>query len=173
MLLYNMSSMLASVAAGYDVRLSNVSPIHPRLHPPLHPPPPPSASRSGGGGASPPPPAGRLYPHNTYHGHTPHYRTPLIPADIIKPLRFTDSPQHALSVRYRIVHSSFLFPPFRSFLACFSPHSGFDLVFTSETLVPTNSLKEADSPLSMPKTAEESVKKYLLAKVMPRNSSTC
>ena len=104
LLLYNMSSMLASVAAGYDVRLSNVTPIHPRLHPP-----PPSASRSGGGGASPPPPAGRLYPHNTYHGHTPHDRTPLIPADIIKPLRFTDSPQHALSVRYRNAHSSFLF----------------------------------------------------------------
>ena len=32
-LLYNMSSMLASVAAGYDVRLSNVTPIHPKLHP--------------------------------------------------------------------------------------------------------------------------------------------
>ena len=32
-LLYNMASMLASVAAGYDVRLSNVSPIHPKLHP--------------------------------------------------------------------------------------------------------------------------------------------
>ena len=117
LLLYNMSSMLASVAAGYDVRLSNVSPIHPRLHPP----PPPSASRSGGGGASPPPPAGRLYPHNTYHGHTPHYRTPLIPADIIKPLRFTDSPQHALSVRYRNACTLLFFcSPFLSFLACFS-----------------------------------------------------
>ena len=32
-LLYNMASMLAGVAAGYDVRLSNVSPMHPRLHP--------------------------------------------------------------------------------------------------------------------------------------------
>ena len=32
-LLYNMASMLAGVAAGYDVRLSNVSPIHPKLHP--------------------------------------------------------------------------------------------------------------------------------------------
>jgi hypothetical protein len=32
-LLYNMASMLASVAAGYDVRLSNVSPMHPKLHP--------------------------------------------------------------------------------------------------------------------------------------------
>jgi len=34
-LLYNMAAMLASVAAGYDVRLSNVSPIHPGLHPKL------------------------------------------------------------------------------------------------------------------------------------------
>lgn len=34
-----------------------------------------------------------LYPHNTYHGQTPHHRAPL-PQDI-KPLRFTDSPQHA------------------------------------------------------------------------------
>ena len=33
LLLYNMASMLAGVAAGYDVRLSNVSPMHPRLHP--------------------------------------------------------------------------------------------------------------------------------------------
>ncbi len=32
-LLYNMASMLASVAAGYDIRLSNVQPMHPRLHP--------------------------------------------------------------------------------------------------------------------------------------------
>ena len=32
-LLYNMASMLAGVAAGDDVRLSNVSPMHPRLHP--------------------------------------------------------------------------------------------------------------------------------------------
>ena len=102
LLLYNMSSMLASVAAGYDVRLSNVSPIHPRLHPPH--------SRSGGrpGGSSPPPAtAGRLYPHNTYHGHTPHHRTPLAAADI-KPLRFTDSPQHALSARYQYLPHTLL-----------------------------------------------------------------
>ena len=32
-MLYNMSSTLASVAAGYDVRLSNVTAIHPNLHP--------------------------------------------------------------------------------------------------------------------------------------------
>lgn len=28
-----MTSMLASVAIGYDVRVSNVSPVHPKLHP--------------------------------------------------------------------------------------------------------------------------------------------
>ena len=28
-----MASMLAGVAAGYDVRLSNTMPMHPRLHP--------------------------------------------------------------------------------------------------------------------------------------------
>ena len=32
-LLYNMAAMLAGVAAGYDVRISNVSPVHPRLLP--------------------------------------------------------------------------------------------------------------------------------------------
>jgi len=87
-LLYNMSSMLASVAAGYDVRLSNVSPIHPKLNPNkseeedrrLWHDPTPGRGSTG------------LYPHNTYHGQTPHHRTPL-PQDI-KPLRFTDSPQH-------------------------------------------------------------------------------
>lgn len=33
MVLYNMAAMLASFAAGYDVRVSNISPIHPRLQP--------------------------------------------------------------------------------------------------------------------------------------------
>ena len=90
-LLYNMSSMLASVATGYDVRLSNVSPIHPNLNP--------NKSEEDDRRFWHDPTAGRgttgLYPHNTYHGQTPHHRTPL-PQDI-KPLRFTDSPQHATS----------------------------------------------------------------------------
>ena len=30
-LLYNMAALLAGVAAGYDVRISNVSPVHPSL----------------------------------------------------------------------------------------------------------------------------------------------
>lgn len=33
LVLYNIAAMAASVAIGYDVRLSNVSPVHPRLRP--------------------------------------------------------------------------------------------------------------------------------------------
>lgn len=33
LVLYNIASMLAGVASGYDVRVSNVTPLHPRLHP--------------------------------------------------------------------------------------------------------------------------------------------
>lgn len=33
LLICNMASVLASVAAGYDVRLSNISAVHPRLVP--------------------------------------------------------------------------------------------------------------------------------------------
>ena len=88
LLLYNMSSTLASVAAGYDVRLSNVTAIHPKLHP----------SQDDGKywyGEKEQQPS--LYPHNTYHGPTPHHRTPLSNADF-KPIRFTESPQQHYSV---------------------------------------------------------------------------
>lgn len=33
LVLYNIAAMLAGVASGYDVRLSNVSPLHPNLQP--------------------------------------------------------------------------------------------------------------------------------------------
>lgn len=33
LVMYNMASMLASVATGYDVRMSNISPVHPKLQP--------------------------------------------------------------------------------------------------------------------------------------------
>lgn len=36
LVMYNMASMLASVATGYDVRMSNVSPVHPRLQPQMY-----------------------------------------------------------------------------------------------------------------------------------------
>lgn len=84
MVLYNMSSMLASVASGYDVRASNVSPIHPKLQMQMFG----NGSDNGSstdcanGGA----PASYLdgsefygyertsYAHNTYHGPTKHIR---------------------------------------------------------------------------------------------------
>ncbi|XP_066584468.1 mitogen-activated protein kinase kinase kinase 10 isoform X2 [Prorops nasuta] len=113
--LYNIAAMLAGVATGYDVRMSNVSAIHPRLH-----------QRIGEGDEESPRwwfqadtgsnrNSGYLgpdyefssssgYPHNTYHGPARHYRpflssmggiAPGLPANVIdKPLRFTDSPQH-------------------------------------------------------------------------------
>lgn len=33
LVLYNMAALLGGVAAGYDVRVSNVSPLHPTLQP--------------------------------------------------------------------------------------------------------------------------------------------
>ena len=82
LLLYNMSSTLASVAAGYDVRLSNVTAIHPKLHPKQ------DDGKYWYGDQRQEQPS--LYPHNTYHGPTPHHRTPLSNADF-KPIRFTES----------------------------------------------------------------------------------
>ncbi|XP_014615638.1 PREDICTED: mitogen-activated protein kinase kinase kinase 11-like isoform X2 [Polistes canadensis] len=119
LVLYNIAAMLAGVATGYDVRMSNISPIHPRLHPRLNEceddlprwwfhadigsnrnssylgPDYEFSSSSG-------------YPHNTYHGPARHYRpflsnmggiAPGLPPSVItdKPLRFTDSPQHYVS----------------------------------------------------------------------------
>ncbi|XP_012281138.1 mitogen-activated protein kinase kinase kinase 11 [Orussus abietinus] len=119
LVLYNIAAMLAGVATGYDVRMSNVSPIHPRLQPRLNdcedePPrwwfqadtgsnrnsaylgPDYEFSSTSG------------YPHNTYHGPARHYRpflsnmggiAPGLPPAVMpdKPLRFTDSPQHYAS----------------------------------------------------------------------------
>ena len=74
--LYNIARLLGSVAAGYDVGLSNVMPYNPKMVAAAsdktdsedrrlwYDPQPPS--RTSG-----------MYPHNTYHGHTPHHRTPL------------------------------------------------------------------------------------------------
>lgn len=87
LVLYDIAAMLAGVAAGYDVRMSNVSPIHPRLYPRL----------SGEGCDSEDQPrwwfladggsnrnsylgadyefsSSSGYPHNTYHGRAHHYR---------------------------------------------------------------------------------------------------
>lgn len=80
LVLYNMASILASVAVGYDVRMSNVSPVHPKLQP---------HTMSNGGEENGERDhfterAGRVhteygtpqrtFPHNTYHGPTKHVR---------------------------------------------------------------------------------------------------
>ncbi|XP_076061041.1 mitogen-activated protein kinase kinase kinase 10-like isoform X2 [Oratosquilla oratoria] len=89
---YNIAAMLAGVAAGYDVRLSNITAIHPRLLP----------GKAGDEEdeeyekwlsfsdyelSSP-----SAYAHNTYHGPARHTRAPLVLDP--RPIRFTDSPQH-------------------------------------------------------------------------------
>lgn len=112
LVLYNMAAMLAGVAAGYDVRLSNISPLHPRLQPnrpdnsstevqPWRPPIPESTPPSEYEFSS-----SSGYAHNTYHGPSRHYRpllnsltgSPLVGlqhgSEETRPLRFTDSPQH-------------------------------------------------------------------------------
>lgn len=69
LVLYNMASMLACVATGYDVRMSNVSPVHPHLQPPNDDFSVSSSAENelltqerGG------------YGHNTYHGPVKHTR---------------------------------------------------------------------------------------------------
>uniref|UniRef100_A0A0K2VGL3 Uncharacterized protein n=1 Tax=Lepeophtheirus salmonis TaxID=72036 RepID=A0A0K2VGL3_LEPSM len=92
-LLYNMASMLASVAAGYDVRLSNLSAINPKLYPNnldneekelkfWY-----SDSRVSRNSSS-------LYPHNTFHGLPVNNRVPLNSAVNFKSLRLTESTSH-------------------------------------------------------------------------------
>ncbi|KAJ9601331.1 hypothetical protein L9F63_000512, partial [Diploptera punctata] len=112
LVLYNMAAMLAGVAAGYDVRLSNVSPVHPRLHPDRSEEEQDEKRWWFGGGSNRNSGLGPMYlgadyefsstsgyPHNTYHGPARHLR-PLLnslgqdPEGGTKPLRFTDSPQH-------------------------------------------------------------------------------
>ncbi|KAK0163478.1 hypothetical protein PV327_007153 [Microctonus hyperodae] len=115
LVLYNIAAMLAGVATGYDVRMSNVSPIHPRLYPRTsdNDEEPTrwwfqadtgSNRNSGYLGADYEFSSTSGYPHNTYHGPARHYRpflsnmggiAPGLPSNVIdKPLRFTDSPQH-------------------------------------------------------------------------------
>ncbi|XP_054260814.1 mitogen-activated protein kinase kinase kinase 11-like isoform X2 [Macrosteles quadrilineatus] len=104
MVLYNMAAMLASFAAGYDVRLVNTFPIHPRLQPDRleeeaeerrwwldssgsrnsHLNPDYEFSSSSG------------YPHNTYHGPAKHYRPLLNNLALAEPVGWpSDSPQHS------------------------------------------------------------------------------
>lgn len=74
---YNMASILASVAAGYDVRMSNVSPVHPKLQPMMNRC---EEDRErdyqdcSSHGTSEYGTPQRTFPHNTYHGPTKHIR---------------------------------------------------------------------------------------------------
>ncbi|XP_055644405.1 mitogen-activated protein kinase kinase kinase 11-like isoform X2 [Toxorhynchites rutilus septentrionalis] len=120
LVLYNIASMLAGVASGYDVRISNVTPLHPRLHPPpvlddvyqthpspyhnLHHPmqpllPMPQQLDSNLEQSYTDAHNERVYVHNTFHGPMKHSRTPLTslsPRQDERPLRCTDSPHHYL-----------------------------------------------------------------------------
>uniref|UniRef100_A0A6A7FUF5 mitogen-activated protein kinase kinase kinase n=3 Tax=Hirondellea gigas TaxID=1518452 RepID=A0A6A7FUF5_9CRUS len=111
LMVYNIAAMLASVATGYDLRLSNVTAVHPSLlpqitgaggdddcsnspHPSLHPLLAPSSSPLSWYQFS----SSSGYPHNTYHGGLARLtsRPPLSNAALqYKPIRFTDSPQHS------------------------------------------------------------------------------
>ncbi|XP_076671235.1 mitogen-activated protein kinase kinase kinase 11 isoform X1 [Andrena cerasifolii] len=119
LVLYNIAAMLAGVATGYDVRMSNISPIHPRLYPrpgECENEPPrwwfqaDTGSNRNSGYLGPDYEFSSTsgYPHNTYHGPARHYRpflsnmggiAPGLPPSVMpdKPLRFTDSPQHYAS----------------------------------------------------------------------------
>ncbi|XP_076290486.1 mitogen-activated protein kinase kinase kinase 10 isoform X2 [Lasioglossum baleicum] len=119
LVLYNIAAMLAGVATGYDVRMSNISPIHPRLYPRLGDSEEEpsrwwfqadtgSNRNSGYLGPDYEFSSSSGYPHNTYHGPARHYRpflsnmggiAPGLPPSVMpdKPLRFTDSPQHYAS----------------------------------------------------------------------------
>ncbi|XP_018344762.1 PREDICTED: mitogen-activated protein kinase kinase kinase 11-like isoform X1 [Trachymyrmex septentrionalis] len=118
LVLYNIAAMLAGVATGYDVRMSNISPIHPRLYPRMgecdEDPPrwwfqaDTGSNRNSYLGADYEFSSSSGYPHNTYHGRAHHYRpflsnmggiAPGLPSTAMpdKPLRFTDSPQHYTS----------------------------------------------------------------------------
>ncbi|XP_032675521.1 mitogen-activated protein kinase kinase kinase 11-like [Odontomachus brunneus] len=116
LVLYNIAAMLAGVATGYDVRMSNISPIHPRLYPRLGEcdeeqprwwfQADTGSNRNSYLGADYEFSSSSGYPHNTYHGRAHHYRpflsnmggiAPGLPAMPDKPLRFTDSPQHYTS----------------------------------------------------------------------------
>lgn len=69
-LLYNMAALLAGVAAGYDVRMSNISPVHPTLQPTssLNDTQLNSLDKEFTGTTE------RKFLHNTYHGPARHNR---------------------------------------------------------------------------------------------------
>ncbi|XP_011310598.1 mitogen-activated protein kinase kinase kinase 10 isoform X2 [Fopius arisanus] len=114
LLLYNIAAMLAGVATGFDVRITNVSPIHPRLQAKIGGCEEEETAKwwidNNGSNRNSAYLADDYdfsstsgYPHNTYHGPARHYRpflntmggiAPGLSLNVEKPLRFTDSPQH-------------------------------------------------------------------------------
>lgn len=76
LVLYNMTSVLASVAIGYDVRVSNVTPVHPKFQPHTIP----MDNEYANGDESRWIESNRMederpyFAHNTYHGATKHVR---------------------------------------------------------------------------------------------------
>ena len=85
LVLYNIAALLGYPAAGYDLRISNVSPIHPRLHPRMNgceeeaprwwfQADTGSNRNSGYLGPEYEFSSTSGYPHNTYHGPARHYR---------------------------------------------------------------------------------------------------
>ncbi|XP_073945909.1 mitogen-activated protein kinase kinase kinase slipper isoform X3 [Choristoneura fumiferana] len=141
LVLYNMAALLGGVAAGYDVRVSNVSPLHPTLQPhrPDLEPEPLGAAYDGFG-----------FAHNTYHGPTRHLRAPLnaitgspmssLQADEQKPIRFTDSPTHNAHPSYSSGYGHSAQP--------LSGTSGLGTNYTSTTQPPTPSPRRTSSATS-------------------------
>ena len=85
LVLYNIAALLGWTAAGYDLRLSNVSAIHPRLQPRLNDGEEETPRWWFQADTGSNPNSGYLdpeyefssssgYPHNTYHGPARHYR---------------------------------------------------------------------------------------------------
>lgn len=100
MVLYNMAAMLASFAAGYDVRLSNVTSFHPCLHPDRsddmssehqwwHSGPDSGFLRNTYLASEHEFAAAAGYKHNSYHGPVQHYRPLLNNLVTQKPLELS------------------------------------------------------------------------------------
>ncbi|KAK6642228.1 hypothetical protein RUM44_013951 [Polyplax serrata] len=121
LVLYNMAAMLAGVASGYDVRLSNVSPVHPTLRPdgsddecserrwwfrtPDSTPYASTSNRSSVLGQDYEFSSSSGYAHNTYHGPARHIRPELNSLASENPSRFLDSHQHYVPSQAMILPS--------------------------------------------------------------------
>uniref|UniRef100_A0A0P4WA05 mitogen-activated protein kinase kinase kinase n=1 Tax=Scylla olivacea TaxID=85551 RepID=A0A0P4WA05_SCYOL len=94
LLVYNIAAMLASVAAGYDVRLSNVTAVHPRLLP-VKPQEEDSDYQQWLGLTEYEFSSPSGYAHNTYHGPSRHAR----PALVLEPKPLRSPTPHSIFSR--------------------------------------------------------------------------